>query len=259
MSIASFCNPEFKLAELEPLNLKQYQVRLILDARKKAIPKPRKLEKLRDHAECEDVLDIDENELAMAFESHSGLFKLEHGPTTVTLGRVWNELGGAYRLLWLLDGRTIEIIHPHFNEKALLYADGTEIGSYEVVDRRRFWFFFKAACVWVIRFGDDEIIRLDQQRRFQTRIRIQLSGRQPVETWIGFAKGAPMDDYIFRLLHKVRLRKSVPENTRWFLPRYESGLPIASTFEERIAMTVFAMLRRRPQDGDNTTGSSGIF
>lgn len=257
MSIASSRSPEFKLAELAHLNLNQYQVRLIRDARKKVLPKPKKLEKLRDRAEREDLHNLDENELAMAFESHSGLFNLEHGPTAVTLGRVWNELGGAYRLLWLIDGRTIEVIHPHFNENALLYADGFEIGSYEVVDRRRFWFFFKAACIWVIRFGDDEIIRLDQQRRFQTRVRIRLSGRQPVETWIGFAKGAPMDDYIIRLLHKMRLRKSVPANTRWFLPRDDSGHPIASTFEERIALTVFAMLKRRPHDVDNTAGSSG--
>ncbi len=259
MSIASTRNPEFKLAELAQLNLNQYQVKLIRDARKKAIPKLKNLEKLRDRAERDDLLDIDENELAMAFESHSGLFNLEHGPTAKVCGRVWNEVGGAYRLLWLIDGRTIEVIHPHFNENALLYADGIEIGSYEVVEKRRFLFVFKAAYAWTISIGYEERIRLDQQKRFQTRIRIRLSGRQPVETWIGFAKGAPMDDYINRLLHKMRLRKSVPANTRWFLPRDDSGHPIASTLDERIALTVFAMLKRRPHDVDNTAGSSGNF
>ena len=72
MSIASTRNPEFKLAELAQLNLNQYQVKLIRDARKKAIPKLKNLEKLRDRAERDYLLDIDENELAMAFESHSG-------------------------------------------------------------------------------------------------------------------------------------------------------------------------------------------
>jgi hypothetical protein len=244
-------NPEFQLAELE---MPRKQMVHIDQVRRNTLPKPKKLDKLRMHADRKGVLELDEHELALAFDGASRTFKLEHGPTTVVVGAVGFD-SDWYKLLWLIDGRTIEIVKPFDSEGSTIYADGIAIGGIEVLAFRKALIFFKEPCEWSISIGDDEILRVLKFRKPKNTVRLDYSNNRSIETWIGILKPPPLDDYFFRLFSKLRFEKKAPTNARWFLPRNDSDASIAQTFEERIATMIFAILFREPRANLDHSGS----
>lgn len=214
--------------------------------RKETLPKPKKLKKYREQAEGDGVVEIDENELAIEPEGQSGFFLLEHGPTTHEVGAVgYNSFRPEeYRLLWLIDGRTVETVQIKRTESYIIYADGMEIGSIDESETERFLFLFRLASAWVVRIGGSEIFRMRNTKRPSYRIHLDLPNTDSIETWIGKTKAPSMDDIVFRILHWARLRKAAPANTMWFLPRDKQNEPLADTLEERIALMAFALLLR---------------
>ena len=237
-------NPEFKLAELDFPEKKMARIDRV---RKETLPKPKRLEKYRERAERNGIVEIDENELAIGPEEGSGVFRLEHGPTTHKIGSVGHNLffrQREYRLLWLIDGRTIEIIRFKPTESYIIYADGIEIGSIDESKSERFFFFFRLPSAWTMRIGETEVCRMDVIKHSSVQIRFNSSDNESTDAWIGTAKRQSMDAEVLRLLHWARLRKAAPANTMWLLPRDKQHEPLADTLKERIGLMALALLLR---------------
>jgi len=235
--------PDFNLAVLD---LPEKVHARIERVRKDTIPKPKKLQQLYKLAQSNGVIAIEEQGLAIEYQGLAGLYTLEHSETKTVLGMVgFNSLRQKeYRVLWLLDGRTIETVQVGSTDSFIIYADGMEVGSFDILEQKKFFFFFNLACEWSIRIGDIEAIRMRLSHKSGVRIHLDFQNNQSVRTWIGETKQASAWDQLLRLLQRARFRKSSRPNTMWFLPRDEYDQPLCDTLEERLALMAFALLMR---------------
>lgn len=235
--------PEFKLAELD---LPKKVLARIERVRKRTIPKPTKLIKLREQAQIEGIVEVDEHELAMKYQGQGGLYTLEHSQTKAVLGMVGFDplRQKEYRVLWLVDGRTIETVQAGRTESYIIYGDGMEIGSFDVQRHKKFFLAFNLPCEWLIRIGDTDAIRMRLDQKSGIRILLDFPNNPSGQPWIGKTKQPSAWDQFFKLLQRIRSRTSSRPNIEWFLPRNALDQPLCDTLEERVALMAFALLMR---------------
>tara|TARA_R110002072_G_scaffold42064_16_gene118321 strand:- start:15617 stop:16393 length:777 start_codon:yes stop_codon:yes gene_type:complete len=246
-------DPEFALAELdlEPSRLKR-----IARIRKATLPKPKKLEKIREQIEgrlnkltdpiaVEGLLNLDVQELAFGTSSSAQLYPVEHGPTAQQVGAAGLHpyRPNEYRLLWLHDGRTFEVVQTQKNAAYTIYADGIDVGSVQAVDQRMMLWVFPITSGWRISIGGEEVCTVRAAKRKRMRVSVEFVDGRSLITWIGPAKSAS-GQQMLKLLHSAGLREERPGNSNWFLPRDEHDKPIADTLEDRLALLGMSLLMR---------------
>ncbi len=236
-------DPEFQLVELD---LPEKVLARIERIRNRTMPKPVELAKLREQAELKGVIQVNEHELVMKCQAQAGLYTLEHSQTKAVLGMVgFNSMRQReYRLLWLIDGRTIETVQVGRTESYMIYADGFEIGSFDILRSKKFFFLFTLPCEWSIRIGDIDAIRMRLDQKSGVRIHLDFPNNESVPTWVGQARQASSWDQLLQLFQRTQTRKSSSPNTMWFLPRDEHGQKLGNALEERVALMAFALLLR---------------
>ncbi len=240
--------PEFKLAELD---LPKKVLARIERVRETTLPQANELHELRERAEQEDVFDFADDDLTINLDGKEKdeltPYRLEHELTATTLGAIgFNILRQKeYRLLWLIDGRTIETVRFGKTESYIIYADGLEIGNIDIKKTRKAFFIFNLPIEWVIRIGDADIIGMHLiSMPAVTQIHLEFLNKRPPLTWIGTLKQPSIRD---ELSHALRSGSSGPETRSdvvWFLPRDDQGQPFADTLDEQIALMSFSLLLR---------------
>ncbi len=236
-------NPEFQLAELD---LPKKILTRIERLREKMIPEPEELQDYRNRAEQEGIVEIDEDELAIDMSEQTEVYRLEHAPTGTMLGAMGLHpfRPKEYRLLWLIDGRTIETVQVGRTESYIIYANGFEIGSFDILRSKKFFFLFTFPCEWSIRIGDIDAIRMRLDQKSGIRIHLDFPNNESVPTWVGQTRQASSWNQLLRLFQRTQILKSSSPNTMWFLPRGEHGQKLGDTLEECVALMTFALLLR---------------
>lgn len=245
--------PEFALAELdlEPAVLKRIE-----KVRKAALPKPKKLDKLREQIESltnkltdseaiEGLLALDVQELAFGTGGQPQLYPIEHGPTAQPVGAAGLNpyRANEYRLLWLHDGRTYEVVQTLKNASYTIYADGIDVGGVQAMEQRKMLWFFTITSGWKISVGGADVCTVRANKRKRMQVAIDFVDGRSLITWIGQSKSAS-GHQMLKLLHSVGLREERPGNSNWFLPRDENDEPIADTLEDRLALMGMSLLMR---------------
>ncbi len=245
--------PDFALGEpdLEPKVLKRIE-----KIRKATLPKPKKLDKMREQIDSltnklsddkliEGLLTMDVEDLAFGTGGKAHLFPIEHGPTAQPVGAVGLNPNrpNEYRLLWLHDGRTYEVVQTQKNAAYTIYADGIDVGSVQAVEQRMMLWVFPITSGWRISIGGEEVCMVRAAKRKWTRVSVDFVDGRSLITWIGQSKSAS-GQQMLKLLHSAGLREERPGNSNWFLPRDRNDQPMADTLELRLALMGMSLLMR---------------
>lgn len=209
------------------------------------LPSPKKLRRWRDDAERRGIDQIDLWDLAIEREGLSDRFNLEIGDTSTPVGQVLrgNVRGSSYRLLWLIDGTTYELIEDP-NCTFRFFADGSLIGHSEVVGRRKFLWFFRLETRWSVHIGEEPVFEYEAAGPGH-HMRITLPDELPCSVWVG----KPLERSIphpwrFPLWKAAGWSHRLP-NDLWFLPRMGRDFRIDIPAPTRLGLLAFAMANRR--------------
>ncbi len=228
-------NPEFKLAELE---LPEKALARIERVREKMIPESEELQSHRDRAEQGGIVEIDEDELTINFLDRTEMYHLEHTLTGTMVGAMGSHpfRPKEYRLLWLIDGRTIETVRFGRTESYIIYADGMEVGSIDIKNTQKSVFLFRIPIEWVIKIGDTDIIQMCLVRIPKLQIHLEFLNKHPSQ--------ASSQELFLPLYQPPIIPPKTSPDTMWFLPRNENDQPLTDTLEDRLALMAFALLMR---------------
>lgn len=215
----------------------------IKSTRTDILPSDAVLRKLRDRADSAGISGIDLDELTIELEGESDSFWLEHGSTGIRVGCVGINTRINYRFLWLIDGRTMEIVNDRKTDNAVIFSDGNSVGLFMAQEQESFLKVLRVCVSWRIIIDDTLIFRArfsNREMRAMELIRHQASD---AHVWVSKPGQAKITDYLQYISHRVFKTKS-PLNDRWFLPRFE-GQPLHRNDSERLALLAFALQFRQ--------------
>lgn len=149
----------------------------------------------------------------------------------------------AYRLLWLVDQRTFELVGDE-PETWMLFADGLEIGEIVPIGHQKL-LMFRVASEWAVRIGDREILRFKQT---QTRslgtgmdVLVEFADGTRFQAWTGMPKRQSICKY-----DEPRRALSIPKKQPLtFLPIPSEDITFTPIPELSLALLGLALATRQ--------------
>ncbi|MCA9274502.1 MAG: hypothetical protein KDA29_00595 [Phycisphaerales bacterium] len=231
---------EFKLLGMRIFNGLDKHIKA---TRKWVLPTEAKLMKLRHKAESAGIHQIEYEKLTIELEGLHDSFWLEHGSTGVRVGRVGIDSRTNYRVLWLIDGRTVEVVYDRKTDNAVLFFNGEFTGLLMAQKHEKFLKVLSVCVSWKILINDTEIFRIHFNDKTMREMSLIHHRAPDVIARVGQPSQAGLADYLRSISHRL-INSTPPTNDRWFLPRSEGELPCRND-SEVLALMAFALVFRQ--------------
>lgn len=211
--------------------------------RNEILPSKSKLMKLRECADSAGIQRIEDDGLTIELEGDNGSFWLEYGSTGVRVGRVGINRRINYRLIWLIDGRTMEIVNDRISENAAVFLDGVCIGVIMAQAQIKYLKLLPVRVSWSISIDDTTIFRVRYNEKTMREMTLIRHRAPDVHAWVGQPRQANLAKFLWTNSHRA-IKTRPPPNDRWFLPR-SSGQLLHRNNSERLALLAFALQFRQ--------------
>lgn len=208
------------------------------------LPSAHKLELMQKRAQRGEISTICEDQLVIESQGENDRYWLEFEQTGVRVGCVGLDKNADYRLLWLIDGRTLELFMNRREDTGAFYADGKHIGAVRATDYERFLLLFHLPIAWEFSIESVPMINAKITPGNRKTMLVHVQNREACEIPIGELEPPSLNEDMSKLGALLTRKKKATKNQRWLLPRAH-GFPLCSSPDEMLALTAFSLQFRQ--------------